>query len=148
MTNRARQESFDCVQWTRKIRDQMYEETKDMPPKQRLHRLKSTRPNDPVLAKMWDSAKPPPSSRWRDHGTHRVEDRDETQVVIEISKDEATDRYTATALEGGIRAQGDSLDEIRANVKKAVVRYLDDTAPMARPKYICLRFLRDEVIRA
>ena len=101
-----------------------------------------------MLAKIWDSAKPPPSSRWRDHGTHRVDGRDETQVVIEISEDDATGRYTANALGGSIRAQGDSLDEIRTNVKKAVERYLDDTAPLARPKYICLRFPRDEVIPA
>ena len=146
MTNSTRQKPFDCVQWTRNIRDQMHQETKDLTPEQRLHRLTSSRPSDPVLAKMWDSAKPLPSSRWRDHGTHRAEDRDETRVVIEISKDEATGRYTASALAGGIRAQGDSLDEIRANVKEAVARYLDHTAPMARPKYICLRFLHDEVI--
>lgn len=146
MTDESRQKSFDCVRWTRKIRDQMYEETKHLSPEQRLQRLRSSRPKHPVLAKMWDSAKRPPSSRWRDHGTHRVNGRDETQVVIEISKDEATGRYAANALEGCIRAEGDSLDEIRANVKQAVDRYLDDTAPMARPKYLCLRFLRDEVI--
>ena len=63
MTNHTAERSFDCVQWTRKVRDQMYEETKHLSRKQWLDRLKSHRPKDPVLARMWDSAKPPPSSR-------------------------------------------------------------------------------------
>lgn len=136
------------MQWTRKVRDKMYEETKHLSRDQWLDWLRSRRPSDPVLAKMWDNAKLLPSSRWSGDGTHRVNGRDETQVLIEVTQDETTGRYIASALAGSIRAQGDSLDEIRTNVKRAVDQYLDDTAPMTRPKYICLRFLRDEVIEA
>ncbi len=148
MSNETAKKTFDCVAWTRKVRDEMYEETKHLSPDERLAWRASRRPTDPVLARMWDNAKPPPDTRWREHGTHRVDGRDETQVVIEIAHDEATGRYTASALADAIHAEGDSLDAIRANVKQAVDQYLDDTAPLSRPKYICLRFLRDEVIEA
>ena len=30
MTNEIREKSFDCVKWTREVRDRHYEETKDM----------------------------------------------------------------------------------------------------------------------
>ena len=73
---------FDCVQWTREVRDEMYEETKHMSTGQRLDRLRSRRPTHPVLAKMWDNAKPLPSSRWSGHGTHRVDGREETQSGV------------------------------------------------------------------
>ena len=148
MRDETGQKSFDCVAWTRKVRDEMYEETKHLSADERLEWLRSRRPTDPVLARMWDNAKPPPDTRWSDHGTHRVDGREETRVVIEITHDEASGRYMASALAGAIHAQGGSLDAIRANVKQAVDQYLDDTAPLSRPKYICMRFLRDEVIEA
>ena len=44
--------------------------------------------------------------------------------------------------------QGGSVEEVRANVKAAVDRYLDDTKLLPRPKFIRLRFVRDEVIEA
>ena len=49
---------------------------------------------------------------------------------------------------GGIHVQGGSVEEVRANVKAAVDRYLDDTKLLPRPKFIRLRFVRDEVIEA
>ena len=148
MDDGTRRKSCDCVQWTRNVRDRMYEETKHMSPEERLDWQRSQRPADPILARMWDNAKPPRSARGLDRGTDRLDGPDDTQVVIEITQNDTTGHYTASALESRIRAQGDSLDEIRANVKQAVNRYLDATAPADRPKYICLRFLRDEVIPA
>ena len=148
MADGTRRKSFDCVQWTRNVRDQMYEETKDMSPEERLDWQRSQRPADPVLARMWDNAKPPHSAPGPHRGTHRSDGPDDTQIVIEITHHDATGHYAASALEGRIIAQGDSLDEIRANVKQAVGRYFDATAPLVRPKYICMRFLRDEVVPA
>ena len=130
MTSEPREKAFDCVKWTRERRNQMYEETKDMSPDERRRWSESQRPTDPFLAELYDRAKPPTSSRWRDHGTHRIGARDETQVVVEITRDEESGGYTASALGGGIRAQGDSVEAIRANVKEAVERYLDDTMPL------------------
>ncbi len=48
--------------------------------------------------------------------------------------------------EGGIHTQGDSVDEIRRNVKEAVDCYFDEAMP--RPKLIRLHFVRDEVLVA
>ena len=39
MTDKAVEKPFDCVQWTRNIRNQRYEETKHMSREQRLHWL-------------------------------------------------------------------------------------------------------------
>ena len=46
----------------------------------------------------------------------------------------------------GIHTQGESVEEIRSNVKEAVDCYFDDTLP--RPKVIRLHFVRDEVLVA
>lgn len=144
MANRQAEKSFDCVKWTREVRDRMYEETKHMSFDEWRSWLDERLATNPLAKNA--RIMTPPSTRWQDHGTHRVDGRDETQVLIEITHDGASGLYTANALRGRIHTQGASLDEIRANVKQAVDRYLDDTAPMARPKYICMRFLRDEVI--
>ena len=148
MTNETREKSFDCVKWTRERRNQMYEETKNMSSGERRRRRNSRRPTDPFLAKLHDRAKPPPSSRWRDQGSHVVGGRKATQLIVEIAQDEPSDEYRASALGGAIQARGASLEEIRVNVKAAVDRYLKDTDPLPRPKFIRLRFLRDEVIEA
>ena len=50
------------------------------------------------------------------------------------------------ALGHGIHTQGDSLEEIRRNVKEAVDCYFDDTMP--RPKVIRLHFVREELLVA
>ena len=54
--------------------------------------------------------------------------------------------YSASALGHGIHTQGDSVEEIRSNVKEAVDCYFDDDMP--RPKLIRLHFVRDEVLVA
>ncbi len=52
--------------------------------------------------------------------------------------------YTASALGVGIHTQGDTLEELRGNVKEAVDCYFDET--MEAPKVIRLHFVRDEVL--
>ena len=52
--------------------------------------------------------------------------------------------YTASALGVGVHSQGDTLAELRANVKEAVDCYFDET--MEAPKVIRLHFVRDEVL--
>ena len=64
-----------------------------------------------------------------------------TEIIFEVSEDE-DGRYSAGALGFGIHTQGDSLEEVRRNVKEAVDCYFDDT--MSRPKLIRLHFARDE----
>ena len=66
------------------------------------------------------------------------------EIIFEVSEDEVDGGYTASAVGYGIHTQGDSLEEIRRNVKEAVDCYFDDTMP--RPKVIRLHFVRDELL--
>jgi len=69
-----------------------------------------------------------------------------TEIIFEITEDELDGGYCASALGYGIHTQGDSLEEIRRNVKEAVDCYFDDTMP--RPNVIRLHFVRDELLVA
>ena len=70
----------------------------------------------------------------------------ETEIIFEVSEDEVDGGYTASALGYGIHTEGDSLEDIRRNVREAVDCYFDDTMP--RPKLIRLHFVREEVLVA
>ena len=70
----------------------------------------------------------------------------DTEIIFEVSEDEVDGGYTASALGHGIHTEGDSLDELRRNVKEAVECYFDETMP--RPKLIRLHFVREEVLVA
>ncbi len=61
-----------------------------------------------------------------------------------MREDETDGGYIASALGVGIHAEGDTMDELRANVKEAVDCYFDET--MAAPQVIRLHFVRDEVL--
>lgn len=67
-----------------------------------------------------------------------------SEIIFEITEDEVNGGYSATALGYGIHTQGDSVDEIRHNVREAVDCYFDEGMP--RPKLIRLHFVRDEVL--
>ena len=67
-----------------------------------------------------------------------------TEIIFEITEDEVDGGYSATALGYGIHTQGDSVDNIRRNVREAVDCYFDDGMP--RPKLVRLHFVRDEVL--
>ena len=66
------------------------------------------------------------------------------EVVFEVREDDVDGGYTASALGVGIHAQGDTLEEVRANVRDAVGCYYgEDATP---PAVIRLHFVRDEVM--
>ena len=67
-----------------------------------------------------------------------------TAIIFEVTEDEVDGGYSATALGYGIHTQGDSVDEIRRNVREAVDCYFDESMP--RPRLIRLHFVRDEVL--
>ena len=67
-----------------------------------------------------------------------------TEIIFDVREDEEDGGYTASALGDGIHTQGESLDELRANVKEAVDCYFEET--MESPKVIRLHFVRDEVL--
>ena len=67
----------------------------------------------------------------------------DTEIIFEVNDDEVDEGYAASALGYGIHTEGDSLNELRRNVKEAVDCYFDETMP--RPKLIRLHFVREEV---
>lgn len=67
-----------------------------------------------------------------------------TEIIFEVREDEVDGGYNAAALGVGIHTQGDTLAELRANVKEAVDCYFDET--MEAPRVIRLHFVRDEVL--
>lgn len=70
----------------------------------------------------------------------------QTEIIFEVTEDEVDGGFAASALGYGIHTQGDSLEELRGNVKEAVACYFDDTA--SRPRIIRLHFVREEVFTA
>jgi predicted RNase H-like HicB family nuclease len=66
------------------------------------------------------------------------------EVIFDVREDEVDGGYTASALGVGIHTQGDTLEELRSNVKEAVDCYFDEM--MEAPKVIRLHFVRDEVL--
>ena len=69
-----------------------------------------------------------------------------TEIIFEVTEDEMDGGYSATALGYGIHTQGDSVEEVRCNVREAVDCYFDES--MERPGLIRLHFVRDEIIAA
>ena len=49
-----------------------------------------------------------------------------TEIIFEVSEDELDGGYSASALGFGIHTEGDTLDELRRNVREAVDCYFDD----------------------
>ena len=69
-----------------------------------------------------------------------------TEIIFEVTEDEVDGGYTASALGYGIHTQGDSVEDVRDNVREAVDCYFDET--MERPGLIRLHFVRDEIMAA
>ena len=67
-----------------------------------------------------------------------------SEIIFEVSEDEIDGGYSANALGYGIHTDGETLEELRRNVKEAVECYFDAT--MKRPGLIRLHFVHDEVL--
>jgi len=67
-----------------------------------------------------------------------------SEIIFEVIEDEIDGGYSASALGYGIHTDGESLEELRQNVKEAVECYFDET--MKLPGVIRLHFVRDEVL--
>jgi hypothetical protein len=65
------------------------------------------------------------------------------EIIFEVLED-ATGGYSANALGYGVHTQGDSLEELRSNVREAVNCYFEEEDD--RPAIIRLHFVRDEVL--
>ena len=66
------------------------------------------------------------------------------EIIFEVSEDEIDGGYSASALGYGIHTEGETVEEIRRNIREAVECYFDETMP--RPGLIRLHFVRDEVL--
>lgn len=67
-----------------------------------------------------------------------------SEIIFDVREDDVDGGYTASALGVGIHTEGDTLDQLRANVKEAVDCYFDET--MEAPRVIRLHFVRDEIL--
>lgn len=67
-----------------------------------------------------------------------------SEIIFEVSEDEIDGGYSASAVGYGIHTEGETVDEVRRNVREAVECYFDDGA--VRPGLIRLHFVRDEVL--
>ena len=67
-----------------------------------------------------------------------------SEIIFEVNEDEVDGGYSASALGYGIHTEGETVEELRRNVREAVECYFDET--MKRPGIIRLHFVRDEVI--
>lgn len=50
------------------------------------------------------------------------------EIIFEVREDEVDGGYAASALGVGIHTQGETLEEVRANVREAVACYCDAAA--------------------
>lgn len=60
-----------------------------------------------------------------------------SEIIFEVSEDDVDGGYSASAVGYGIHAQGETLDEVRENVRDAVECYFDEG--MERPALIRLQ---------
>lgn len=59
-----------------------------------------------------------------------------SEIIFEVTEDEANGGYSASALGYAIHTRGESIDDVCRNVKEAVDRCFDET--IARPRLIRL----------
>ncbi len=67
-----------------------------------------------------------------------------SEIIFEVSEDEVDGGYSANAVGYGIHTEGETVDEVRGNVREAVECHFDDGT--VRPGRIRLHFVRDEVL--
>ena len=68
------------------------------------------------------------------------------EIIFEVREDETDGGFTAAALGHDIFTEGDTLAELRANVREAVQCHFGDGIPGPLPQVIRLHFVRDEVL--
>ena len=71
-----------------------------------------------------------------------------SEIIFEIREDEADGGYTAAALGHSIFTEGETLDELRHQVREAVQCHFADFPENERPKLIRLHLVRSEVLVA
>ena len=68
-----------------------------------------------------------------------------SEIVFEVSEDELGGGWSASAPGFGIHTEGETLDELRRNVREAADCYFDESTD--RPRLIRLHYVKDEVFK-
>ncbi|MDE2974353.1 MAG: hypothetical protein OXU64_06480 [Gemmatimonadota bacterium] len=63
MKTEAGEKAFDCVKWTRRTRDRISAEIRDMSQEELVRWFEDRRPTDPFLAELFDSREAPTGDR-------------------------------------------------------------------------------------
>lgn len=71
-----------------------------------------------------------------------------SEIIFEVREDETDGGYTAAALGHDIFTEGNTIDELRTNVRDAVKCHFGDSEAGRQPTVIRLHFVRDEVFAA
>ena len=56
-----------------------------------------------------------------------------SEIIFEVGEDELDGGWSASALGFGIHTEGETLDELRRNVREAVDCYFDESMDRPRP---------------
>lgn len=67
-----------------------------------------------------------------------------TEIVFEVREDDKDGGYSASAIGYGIHTQGETIEEVRENVREAFECYFD--GELARPEVVRLHFAHGEVL--
>ncbi len=65
------------------------------------------------------------------------------EIIFEVQEDTADGGFSAHSLGAGIHTEGDTLEELKSNIRDAVDCHFDGTE---RPRMVRLHFVRDEVM--
>lgn len=67
-----------------------------------------------------------------------------TELIFEVREDEIDGGYVASALGAGIHTEGETIDDLKRNLRDALACHFDSPADM--PRIVRLHFVRDEVL--
>ena len=66
------------------------------------------------------------------------------ELIFEVREDEVDGGYVASALGAGIHTEAETLEELRRNLREALLCHYGD--PVDVPSVVRLHFVRDEVL--
>ncbi len=65
------------------------------------------------------------------------------EIIFQVQEDDQDGGYSATALGHGIHTEGETLDELRDNIREAIACHFTETDEI--PKVVRMLFTHDEV---
>ena len=66
-----------------------------------------------------------------------------SELIFEVKEDEVDGGFVASALGVGIHTQGETIEDLKKNIKDAIDCYFDDT--QAKPTRVRLYQVKDEI---